>query len=266
MLISWQSSLGAGTTKSQSMPEPKQLRMQRLNFVGKPELTRHLAFAALREVYSEDPQVLTDALEYIMQDFVAAMQDGVYVTVQGQRVALRLVPIAVKGDWPWLVECGALARNFRRAAKRSSSHYMNVGLCHFCMGGSPGIPDADPCPTAKWISTMGSAASYFPWDEITPVTRLMPALPTCPAYIYRPDLFHNWHLGLGQCFVASSLVLLQNMCSGTSIARRFESMSGLWRAYCRSRCLGSAVFLAKLGFPIFPSSHLMPSGKSNLRF
>ena len=236
MLISWQSSLGAGTTKSQSMPEPKQLRMQRLNFVGKPELTRHLAFAALREVYSEDPQVLTDALEYIMQDFVAAMQD-----------ALRLVPIAVKGDWPWLVECGALARNFRRAAKRSSSDCMNVGLCHFCMGGSPGIPDADPCPTAKWISTMGSAASYFP----------------C---IYRPDLFHNWHLGLGQCFVASSLVLLQNMCSGTSIARRFESMSGLWRAYCRSRCLGSAVFLAKLGFPIFPSSHLMPSGKSNLRF
>lgn len=166
------------------------------------------------------------------------------------------MPIVINGDWPWLVECGALARNFRRAAKRSSSDCINVGLCHFCMNGSPGIPDADPCPTAKWISTMGSAASYFPWDEITPVTRLMPALPTCPAYIYRPDLFHNWHLGLGQCFVASSLrghPLLgdSNQClvfGGLIVVQGASAQLYFWRS------------------SVFRSFYLMPSGKSNLRF
>lgn len=268
MLISWQSTLGGGTSKSQSMPEAKQLRRQKLNFVGKPELTRHLTFAALRETYSDDPQVLVDALHYMMQDFVVASEEGIHVSVQGHHVVLRLVPIAVKGDWPWLIECGSLSRHFRRAAKRSSSDCMNVGLCHFCMGGSPGIPDADPYPAAKWISTMGSAASFYPWEVISPVTKLMPGMPSCPAYIYRPDLFHNWHLGMGQCFVASSLVLLQNMCAGSSIPRRFETMTALWRAYCRSRRLGSALLFvaARLSDLSIFSSAALPAGKSSLRF
>ena len=70
-----------------------------------------------------------------------------------------------------------------------------------------------------------------------PVTTGLPQKPDELALFYRPDLFHNWHLGMGQCFVASSLVLLSDMCAGSSIPKRFEELTHLWRSWCRDQCL-----------------------------
>ena len=242
MLISWQSTIGQGTSKTADVCPLVQDHFQRLNFVGAPETTRHLCFAALKEQYSDDPDLVHQALEHIMENFQEALQFGVKVRFGGQLVVVRLACIACKGDWPWLVEAGLLTRSFRRAAKRDAAKQPPAGLCHFCMAGYVNVPCSDSRPSARWISTMDSAASIYPWDEQSAITRMMPCDPAFPAYVYRPDLFHCWHLGIGQCFASSAMVLLSKMCIGTSITKRFENMSALWRRYCKARLLGWNLF------------------------
>ena len=242
MLISWQGTIGQGTSKTADVCPLVQDHFQRLNFVGAPETTRHLCFAALKEQYSDDPDLVHQALERIMENFQEALQFGVKVRFGGQLVVVRLACIACKGDWPWLVEAGLLTRSFRRAAKRDAAKQPPAGLCHFCMAGYVNVPCSDSRPSARWISTMDSAASIYPWDEQSAITRMMPCDPAFPAYVYRPDLFHCWHLGIGQCFASSAMVLLSKMCIGTSITKRFENMSALWRRYCKARLLGWNLF------------------------
>lgn len=238
LLISWQSTLGKGTSKSVSQPIVDQELQQKLNFLGPPELSRHLIFAALKETYSDDEALLQDVLTFIMTDMQKALVDGIPVSYDGERFSLRLACLCTKGDWPWLQDSGQLVRHFRRAAKRESANEPNKGICHFCMAGAPGVPCSDPGSNAKWISTMHSASSFFAWESEGPLVQQMVQMPSFPAYIFRPDIFHCWHLGVGQNFGASCLVLLSEMCSGSSIPKRFEELTKLWRNFCRSKCFG----------------------------
>ena len=248
MLISWQCTHGGGTSKTQDFDEKLVRERQLLNFMGAPELTRFLAFAALKETYCDDEAVVSDALSHIILDFESLRKSGISVTYGADRIQLRLACIASKGDWPWQITAGELNRNFRRAAKRETGKNPNVGICHLCMAGAPGVPCSDAFASARWIRTMGSAASMHAWDSPSPLTLHMPQMPSFPAFIYRPDIFHNWHLGMGQCFVASSIVILLDMCPGTSIPKRFERMTLLFRAYCRSRSLGASKSTERLDF------------------
>ena len=238
MLMSWQCTLGKGTTKTAEIPEAKQDEHQRLNFLGHPEVTRHLIFCALRETYANDEDVLTDALLHIATDFQHTCREGIKVRYMGEDIVLRLCCVCTKGDWPWLITAGNLNRSFRRAAKRSeASSTVASGLCHLCYAGASGIPCSDSTENALWMKTMGSAAASFAWDEPSPLTTMLTHKPDQPALFYRPDVFHNWHLGIGMNFVSSSLVILHNMCSG-SIVNKFEELSALWRQWCRQQSFG----------------------------
>ena len=244
MLMSWQCTIGRGTSKTVDVEEDEQDRSQRLNFLGAPLLTRHLAFAALKETYASDPQVLQDALWHIASDLKECMLTGIKVRYEGQAFVLRLAPVCTKGDWPWLIEAGLLTRHFRRAAKKSESKTPAAGICHLCMAGYGDIPCSDASHGAKWQSTMTSAAAAYAWDEESALTQLLPSHPLKQPQLYRPDLFHNWHLGIGQTFLASTLVLVANLCSGATIPARFAELTSLWRKFCADRSLGW----------IFPSS------------
>ena len=253
MIMSWQCTLGNGTSKSELLPEAMQDECQRLNFLGHPELTRFMSFCALRETYTDDPQVLVDALNYITLDLQSCLREGINVTFCGASIRIRLACLAVKGDWPWLIECGNLVRHFRRAAKRHESDIANSGICHFCCAGYQGIPCSDPTPQAQWIETCGSAASMVAWEEPSPALLNLPHDPETPAMLYRPDLFHNWHLGIGQAFVAAALVIVSKMCCGSSIPKQFESLTTLWRSWCRSQWLWLPFFCI-WQFLFFPTS------------
>ena len=239
LLVSWQPVIGRGTSKAAArVPEDVQDLHQRLNFVGAPEVTRHLAFGAVKESYAEDEDYVLDVLEHLMQDLHSAMVRGVFVHFHGQPICLRLAAVSCKGDWPWLCDAGALTRSFRTASKRPSAKNPPAGICHLCMAGYQGVPCSDSHPQAKWISTMHSAAAFIAWETETAVTRLMPFRPSFPAERYRPDVFHNWHLGIGKNFCASALVVLLPLCDGSSVVKKFEEMTRLWRSFCRSRRLG----------------------------
>ena len=241
MIMSWEPTLGGGTSKTLEAPEELQDLRQRLNFVGHPEVTRFLSFCALKETYADDAEVLPAALRHIVSDFQRAMSDGILVDYQGERICIRLACLVTKGDWPWLIEAGHLCRHFRRAAKREHAVNPNVGLCHFCFAGTQGIPCSDTGDDTAWMRSMGSAASFIAWETESPLLLGLTQSPSEPAMIYRPDLFHNWHLGMGQCFCASTLVILSNMCTGSSIPKRFEELTQLWRTWCRDMQLGRSI-------------------------
>lgn len=170
MIMSWQCTLGAGTSKTEHLPEDLQDEFQRLNFLGHPEMTRFLSFCALRETYSDDPEVLPDALQHLIVDFQHALRQGIEVTYGGQKLCLRLACVCTKGDWPWLIEAGWLTRHFRRAAKRHEAQQPNQGICHYCCAGLPGVPCSDASSQAVWMRTMESAAAKVAWEDPSPLT------------------------------------------------------------------------------------------------
>lgn len=186
-----------------------------------------------QETYEDDDKVMEDTTRIIAQDFVTLLNTG-YELPCGSR--LKIAITGVKGDWPFLIEAGNLSRNFRHQPKRGHTNPgANSGICHLCLAGLHGYPYSDLGPNARWELTMSSLAATSPWDVESPFTELLPQNPALPNHMYKPDIWHNWHLGLGRYFLSSSLIVLAPLFEGDSIPARFQSMTAAWRAYSRSR-------------------------------
>lgn len=170
--------------------------------------TRWLSFVALLHE-CPNPSTLDDAMALLAQDLDVALRQGVHVQIGAETHVLRLGAVGVKGDWPFLIEAAHLERHFRRAPKRGESQMDCPGICHICMAGIPSMPFEDFRAQPSWMRSIGSAASLCPWHSAAPWHQL-PSLRGCETYTFRPDLFHNFHLGAGRYFVSSALVVLVN--------------------------------------------------------
>ena len=122
------------------------------------ELCRWLAFAALRETYADHPECLDEGMGLVSSDLLVAMKTGVDVGLPGAPMILRLAVTGIKGDWPFLIECGRLHRHFRRAPKRGQSNMQSEGVCHLCLAGYDNIPFTDVSAAPRFEETMFSAA------------------------------------------------------------------------------------------------------------
>ena len=199
-------------------------------------MTRWLSFAALRETYAEEPEALDDAMSLVANDLQIALHQGIDVTIVRDIVKLRLCPVGVKGDWPFLIEAAHLERHFRRAPKRGESQMTCPGICHLCMGGYGQFHFEDFTAAPAWERTMYSAASLCPWESEAPWQHL-PGLPDFRPWTFRPDIFHNWHLGCGRYFVSSALVVLVQFENGGEggLDVRLQAMTVRWLSFCKSR-------------------------------
>lgn len=201
------------------------------------ETTRWLSVAALKETYSENPEALDECMQLMVSDLEIALRQGVEIHSHGSTMVLRLACTGIKGDWPFLIAAGHLERHFRRAPKQGGSDNLagqGAGVCHLCCGGIDGIAYEDFSPQPQWEPSMQSAAAQVPWHSLGPFHAL-PASASCKPYLFRPDVFHNFHLGHGRYFVSSSLVLLQTHEAGGSVDARFAVLTSKWLAYCRKR-------------------------------
>ena len=258
MLINWQPVLGRGCSHEEIQLNDLPLANQpmRVNLIGHPEETRFLAFAALKETYQNDDDVLPDALRFIAMDLQSALETGIEVR-SGE--TLRLAAISCKGDWPWLIESGNLLRHFRRAPKlaqyicmgavfcalhckkvslprkKGESQCAAVGICHYCLAGQAGYPFTDCGDAPRFLATVHSAAAAICWNTPSALTVFLPQMPDNLPQFFRVDIWHSWHLGLGRYFLSSALVLLVSLYPGNNIPDKFEEMSTKWRSYCRSR-------------------------------
>ena len=160
MLLQWQPILGSGTSHDKGGD------LQLLNLKGHPEDTRFLAFAALKESYAEDEEVLPAAMDIIGRDMLEAFQVGVELG----ETRIRLAAVSVKGDWPFLIEAGVMVRHFRRAPKAGNSSCVQVGICHRCLAGTSGFPFSDCGERPRFLATVGSAAAAAWCSEVSPFT------------------------------------------------------------------------------------------------
>lgn len=94
----------------------------------------------------------------VSSDLLVAMKTGVDVGLPGAPMVLRLAVTGIKGDWPFLIECGRLHRHFRRAPKRGQSNMQSEGVCHLCLAGYDNIPFTDVSEAPRFEETMFSAA------------------------------------------------------------------------------------------------------------
>lgn len=198
------------------------------------ETTRWLLFAALRATYADNPVALDEAFLMMAQDLSDCLRHGLALRFADGEIVLRMCCVSVKGDWPFLIEAAHLERHFRRAPKRESSSRTNYGICHLCCGGMPGVSYTDVSDRPDWERTMFSAAALTPWDSHSPWQDL-PGLPNFRPLTFRPDVFHNFHLGHGKYFLASALVILSGCQMGNSVEAKFQVLDADWKAYCARR-------------------------------
>lgn len=175
----------------------------------------------------------------ISQDLSDCLRHGLVLRVAEDEIVLRLCCVSVKGDWPFLIEAGHLERHFRRAPKKETTAGTNFGICHLCCGGMVGISYTDVSDHPDWERTMFSAAALTPWESYSPWQDL-PGLENFRPWTFRPDVFHNFHLGHGQYFLSSALVILSGCQPGNSVDARFQELDRAWKEYCaakRATCL-----------------------------
>ena len=153
----------------------------------------------MKEIYQDKPEAFLQATQHLAEDFQSALQGIEVLDELGQARRLRLMVTGVKGDWPFLIEVAGLERHFRRAPKKGASNMVPMGVCHLCLAGVEGIPfsDCSEQPKFEEESLQFSAAALTPWHTLTPFTMLLPKYDALPANVFKPDLWHNWHLGLG---------------------------------------------------------------------
>lgn len=207
-----------------------------------------MAFAALKETYDQCPSALDDAMAVIFRDLQTLLNEGIQLRVEGSSVTLRVAVTGVKGDWPFLIAAAHLVRSFRRQPKRGQSQMSSPGICHICMAGKGNFHYADMSDNPCWASTLGSASSNTPWDDSAP-WHFFDTYSDCPPWQFRPDIFHNWHLGAGRYFLASTLVALQKFEEGGGVDARMEMLTQKWLSFCRSRRVSWLALFVSCVFP-----------------
>lgn len=185
-----------------------------------------------QETYDGDPQVLQDAMGFLAEDFASILRHGLQLR-NGDTI--RLAVLGVKGDWPYLISAGNLCRHFRHAPKKGESACAMHGICHFCCAGMANYPFSDCGASPRFMKSVGSAAAALWHSSPSPFTCILPNNQRCPEQLYRPDIWHNYHLGLGRYFVSSSLIVMLPMWPGSSVPHKLEAMTISWKAYCRMK-------------------------------
>ena len=114
---------------------------------------------------------------------------------------------------PFLVKTGGFVRHWLRAERKANAATRArapPGVCWLCLGGTENCPFEDVNLNAKWAVT----STTPPW-ETTPALLSLYHCPSCPETFFRPDIFHNYHGGLGMYFIASAIVECMSLVPGT---------------------------------------------------
>lgn len=140
----------------------------------------------------------------ILENLAAEMRE---LSESGQRFEglgkFYMVCIGCKGDTPALVKAG-VNRSFYNMAKRGTNAN---AICWLCKAGIPGFDFENVSWNAPWTTTWGQDPGIKQGSPLD-------GIPKChvfPETFFRPDLFHNGKLGIGQDWVAGCVLHLADL-------------------------------------------------------
>ena len=109
------------------------------------------------------------------------------------------------------------------------------------MAGRRDVPfEAFHTRAPAWLATMHVES---PFHDPSPLTALLHE-PGKEASLFRFDLWHAFHLGVGKAFVGGALALWSERFEGRGKDARFDKLSGHFRAWCSAT--GHPMILSKL--------------------
>ncbi|CAE7212783.1 unnamed protein product [Symbiodinium sp. CCMP2592] len=165
-----------------------------------------------------------------------------------------LVPLLVHGDG------GRTYRKDELMVLQFQPSKPLTGCCFLCMAGTADFPFEEFTDSPKWIQTAGSKNPY-PWEVLPPLLQSTPHNRSNPAALFRLDVLHVYHLGMGRDFVASSLVILLDVYEGSSVPECLDLMTADLRrflAQTRRQLHFKVITRDLLGFQkesVFPVGH-----------
>ena len=198
----------------------------KLNNLQSSYLTRLITLLVPKSMYDNDDthDIYLDMVDVLCQALDELLMDGI-VDSDGHRY--RLCVIGVKGDLPYLSRVSFSERAYNRAVNGGKK-----GICHLCLAGTPNIPYE--CAGARkpiWEASLGTT---IPWKTESPFTKWLVCDEAFPAMLYRFDIWHIFHLGLGRAYIASTLVLLLSLWDATTtIDARFNELSTSYLRFCK---------------------------------
>ena len=105
---------------------------------------------------------------------------------------------------PFLAKTGNFVRHWLRVPRKETKSRSKPlpGICWLCLGGTD---DGGPWEDCNWNCQWSMVPNKVPWEFPPPWLHLFHS-PTFPETMFRPDLFHNYHGGLGMYFISSAIV------------------------------------------------------------
>ena len=233
LVLSFHSLLGRGIETELHGPNPRKRKYVKMlcNFVGHSYTNRYLLSALPKEDYTNKNSFVFEILMKTLVDELTHLAD-VGVSHDGSQYHVYCIGMA--GDWPWLVKSGSLQRSFWNVAKHpgQANRAEGKGICHLCMAGRRAFPYEElGTRRPAWLA---SVLTQPPFDEANHpfnfhvVPHEAGQLPT----LWKFDIFHTVHLGIGKNYLGSMLALLSQQEAGGNIDVRFELLSAKYLSWC----------------------------------
>ena len=168
------------------------------------------------------------------------------------------------GDIPALAKLGSLKRSHSNVPRAASSKKACTGICWMCRAGEEGrevYPFEDTSIRASWTTTLGSIT---PWDEGPKIIANLPMVPGEKPFFLKPDIWHNFHLGLSKRFLGSSFVsAVERLPSFTdrSVEKRFDFLTTDFLAFCKARKMNPYLKEISRDTLSFASNKMCPVGR-----
>ena len=199
------------------------------NFVGHSYTHRFLQ-AALPKAVFEDEVVFNEVLKQCAEE--ARLMSSRGVTHPYTKQKKWAVLLGITGDWAFLFKSGRLSRSYNNVQKHTTETAHPQGICHLCNAGQRNIPFEEiSVRRPTWLATFSRDSPFQ--EPSSPLNTLLHA-PGMQATIYKFDLWHSWHLGVGKSFIGSVLALMSMKYPGRSKDARFLQLSDAYLAWCRA--------------------------------
>ena len=142
--------------------------------------------------------------------------------------------IGISGDWPWLVKSGNFTRSFSHVQKRVSVRKPPEGICHLCTAGRGLEPHRVPFEDLQtrrpqWLATVNTLSPFAAPSMFSTTPHVAGFFES----LWKFDVFHTVHLGIGKHVVSSVLALLSTQEAATNIDDRFTLLDQRYTQWCK---------------------------------
>lgn len=191
--VTWEPCMGRGVKENIDKPD-----VLGVNMKGSSYVTRFLFTLVANTAYKNSVAAWDKIFAQLALSCKDVFENG--IRCPGNR-NIFFATIGLKGDLPFLGKVGHFCRNFNRL---TDSSHTGAGICHLCLGGTPGNLWEDLSPVAQWIHSEFDCEE--PWTTPGPLADIPQGL-NKPRF-FKFDLFHLVHKGVGADLASSIIILL----------------------------------------------------------